>query len=336
MESAKQPSRRFGFYACPDSSKATEMGYFHTPSQDSTATISAQLPPHTRTVAVAVCRPESSLFWMQIIHQIAKDLSEHNVNLMYTYLPTNYKAGYVLSEPLTNGTVDGVIVLNTYSAPLLRLLSSLPIPKVFLDTVPSVPYNQLHGDLLIIEGRDLIRQITSNLLRHGCRKLSFIGDVEYAQTNKERYEGFLDALHEHGIIPNPSLYLTGSLGLRTHYEEISHFLDFLPTMPDGIVCASDYIAHFIQRYLEEKGIDPEGRIVLTGFDNNSEYLNVADRITTVDVKPKTIGSRLAAKILFVIEHPKAAPEVSYVSSEVLYRGVLASDPKASNPDESIL
>ena len=160
--------------------------------------------------------------------------------------------------------------------------------------------------------------------------------MEYAQTNKERYEGFLDALHEHGIIPNPSLYLTGSLGLRTHYEEISHFLDFLPTMPDGIVCASDYIAHFIQRYLEEKGIDPEGRIVLTGFDNNSEYLNVADRITTVDVKPKTIGSRLATKILFAIEHPKAAPEVSYVSSEVLYRGVLASDSKASKPAESIL
>ena len=76
-------------------------------------------------------------------------------------------------------------------------------------------------------------------------------------------------------------------------------------MPDGIVCASDYIAHFIQRYLEEKGIDPEGRIVLTGFDNNSEYLNVADRITTVDVKPKTIGSRLATKILFAIEHPES-------------------------------
>lgn len=187
---ALQPSRRFGFYACPNPSKSHRDGLFPHSSQDTTATVSAQLPPHTRTVAVAVCRPESSLFWMQIIHQIAKDLSEHNVNLMYTYLPTNYKAGYVLPEPLTNGTVDGVIVLNTYSAPLLRLLSSLPIPKVFLDTVPSVPYNQLHGDLLIIEGRDLIRQITSNLLRHGCRKLSFIGDVEYAQTNKERYEDF--------------------------------------------------------------------------------------------------------------------------------------------------
>ena len=107
----------------------------------------------------------------------------------------------------------------------------------------------------------------------------------------------------------------------------------MPTMPDGIVCASDYIAHFIQRYLEEKEIDPEGRIVLTGSDNNSKYLNFADRITTIDVKPKPIGSCLAAKILFVIEHPKAVPEVSYVSSEVLYRGVLASAPESSKPDE---
>lgn len=145
---------------------------------------------------------------MQIIHQIAKDLSEHNVNLMYTYLPTNYKAGYVLPEPLTNGTVDGVIVLNTYSAPLLRLLSSLPIPKVFLDTVPSVPYNQLHGDLLIIEGRDLIRQITSNLLRHGCQ-LSFIGDVEYAQTNKERYEDFWMRCMSMGSFQTPVFTLPG-------------------------------------------------------------------------------------------------------------------------------
>jgi len=31
--------------------KATEMGYFHTPSQDTTATVSAQLPPPTPTPA---------------------------------------------------------------------------------------------------------------------------------------------------------------------------------------------------------------------------------------------------------------------------------------------
>ena len=50
--------------------KAREMGYLQQP-----ATAPAAENPHGRNVAVVVCRPESSLFWMQIIHQIAKDLS---------------------------------------------------------------------------------------------------------------------------------------------------------------------------------------------------------------------------------------------------------------------
>lgn len=296
--------------------KAKEMGYFQ-------AEESAQSLPRSRMVAVAVCRPESSLFWMQIIHQIAKDLSAHNVNPMYTYLPTHYKDGYTLPEPLTNGSVEGVIVLNTYSAPILQMLADLPLPKVFLDTVPTMPSSQLHGDLLFIEGRTLVRQITNRLLDRGYLKLGFIGDVEYAQTNKDRYKGFLDALHDHNLSPDPTYCMTGALGLRTHYEEINRFLDFLPSMPDAFVCVSDYIAHFIQRYFEERGIDDDRRIVLTGFDNNSEYLNIADSITTVDVQPKTIGSRLAAKILFVMSHRNASTEVSYVSSNILYRGALA-------------
>ena len=141
-----------------------------------------------RARAVAVCRPESSVFWMQIIHQIAKDLSA----LMYTYLPAEYTQGYTL-----------------------------------------------------------------------------------------------------------------------------------PAAPDGFVCVSDYIAHFIQRYYEERGFAPAAIPPLSGFDNNAEYLNVAERITTVDVRPKTLGARLASKILFLLDHPGLAQEVSYVSSAVVYRGLLA-------------
>ncbi len=300
--------------------KAEEMGYFQT-ARPSAEPVSR--PSHGRSVAVVVCRPESSLFWMQIIHQIAKDLSAKGVNLMYTYLPTSYKEGFVLPSSLTDGSVEGIIVLNVYCPPLLQMLADLPLPKVYLDTIPALPFARLHGDLLLIEGRDPVRQITGRLLDAGHTKLGFLGDVAYAQTNTDRYQGFLDAHAQRGLTPDPSLSFTGPLGLRTHYEEISYFLEHLKTRPDGFVCVSDYIAHFIQRYFEEHGIDPEGRIALTGFDNNSEYLNIADRITTVDVRPKTLGARLAVKILFLIEHPGLSQEVSYVSSEILYRGLLA-------------
>lgn len=276
-----------------------------------------------RARAVAVCRPESSVFWMQIIHQIAKDLSARGVNLMYTYLPAEYTQGYTLPASLTDGSVEGVIVLNVYEPPVLQMLAALPLPKVYLDTVPAIPFDALHGDLLLIEGREPIRRITGRLLDRGCTRLGFVGDVNYALTNTDRYRGFLDAFAERGLTPDPALSMTGALGLNTHYEEISRFLDGLPAAPDGFVCVSDYIAHFIQRYYEERGFAPAAIPPLTGFDNNAEYLNVAERITTVDVRPKTLGARLASKILFLLEHPGLAQEVSYVSSAVVYRGLLA-------------
>ena len=146
-------------------------------------------PAGTRTVSVVVSRPESSLFWMQIVHRLARELTVQGWNLMYTYLPAYGDESYTLPSALTDGSVSGVIVLNIYSKPLLQLLAALPLPKVFLDTVPGVGQPELGGDLLLLEGRDSVRQITGRLLDQGYRRLSFIGDVGYAQTNADRYKG---------------------------------------------------------------------------------------------------------------------------------------------------
>ena len=295
--------------------KAEELGYF-TPAVAST-------PPHTRTVAVVVSRPESSIFWMQIIHQLAKELSQQGVNLMYIYLPTHYQPNYNLPPVLLDGTLEGIVVLNITCPTLLQMLAALPSPKVFLDTVPSVPYSALGGDLVLIEGRAAVRHITGRLLDAGYQRLGFIGDIAYAQTNTDRYKGFLDAHARRGLTVEHSLCRTSALGLQTHYEEICAFLDALPTMPQAIVCMSDYIAHFVQRYFDEERRPGCDGILLTGFDNNTEYANVAGLITTVDVQTGTLGCRLAARLLFRIAHPEASHEVSYINSEILYRGPLA-------------
>lgn len=278
-------------------------------------------PRRKRTVSVAVSRPESSSFWMQIIHHIAKELSANGIELMYTYMPSTYKSGYTLPPSLDGEGSMGVIVLNLYDAELLRMLAAQPLPKVFLDTVPSVPFGQLNGDLMMLEGRDIIRRITARLMETGRKRLGFIGDVAYAQTNTDRYLGFLDAHAAMGVTPDERCHMTGPIGLRSHYEEISRFLDSVKILPDGFVCASDFIAHFVQRYLGESGrVAPED-FILTGFDNNIEYGNVAERITTVDVQTSTLGKRLARRIMFLADYPDASHELSYISSEILYRGL---------------
>lgn len=101
---------------------------------------------------------------MTIIHQIAKVFSTHNVNLVYTYLPTSADKTYFLPPTLTNGSVHGIIVLNVYNERLLRLLAETQIPKVFLDTSSLVSPDELNGDLLLMESRNSVRNITAHLL----------------------------------------------------------------------------------------------------------------------------------------------------------------------------
>ena len=110
--------------------KAQELGYTKggTPAA---AAVQPAAPAGTRTVSVVVSRPESSLFWMQIVHRLARELTVQGWNLMYTYLPAYGDESYTLPSALTDGSVSGVIVLNIYSKPLLQLLAALPLPKVF-------------------------------------------------------------------------------------------------------------------------------------------------------------------------------------------------------------
>ncbi len=270
-----------------------------------------------RVISVAVSRPDSSLFWMQIIHHIAKELSLQGVDLMYTYLPGVSKNGYAL--PASLGDVTGLIVINVYDAAMLRMLSALPQPKVFLDTVPSVSFEELDGDVVMLEGRDTTRKITERLLDTGRRTLGFIGDVTYAQTNVDRYLGFTDALARRNVKPEPRYLFTGSIGVNSYYEQIAQYLEQLDALPDAFVCASDFVAHLVARILKETNRQRPDGFLLTGFDNNHEYDNIAGRITTVDVQTTTLGSRLARRILFLTDFPKASHEIGYVTSDVLFR-----------------
>ncbi len=275
-----------------------------------------------RTVSVVVSRPESSSFWMQIIHHIAKELSGNGVNLMYTYMPTAYRPDFQLPSSLSKDSVSGFIALNIYDERLLRMLSESQLPKVFLDTVPSLSPWDLNGDLVLLEGRSRIREITEALIKSGRRRLGFIGDVNYAQTNYDRYLGFLDAHRQNNMEPSAPCCWTAPIHLRSHYEEISGFLNGLEALPEAFVCASDFIAHFVQKYLVESGRTAPETFVLTGYDNNIEYQNVAERITTVDVRTSSLGARLASKMMFRVDHPTASCEVCYIHSNILYRGAL--------------
>ena len=142
---------------------AADMGYQKLPS-DIFEEVSSL---HHKTAALIVSRPETSIFWTNIIHEIAKEFSRHDTDLIYTYVPHIYEDGYALPATLHEGGVSGCIMLNVYDRHILRLINRLPIPKVFLDTAADTSLSGLQGDLILLEGKDTLRALTDHVIRHG-------------------------------------------------------------------------------------------------------------------------------------------------------------------------
>lgn len=292
--------------------KAKELGYAKLPYQ-----IIEQPQEEQRTISLIVSRPDSALFWTNIIHRMAQELANYNVNLLYTYVPSVYSRGFSLPSILTSGNVDGIVVLNVYDEEILNMVNALPMPKVFLDTIPSLTDAQLSGDLILIEGFRTEARITDLLIQSGHAEIGFLGDIDYAMTNKERYLGFCDCMAKHELIVRSEYCLTGRIDIFSYDRKLYAFLDELKSWPTAFVCASDYVANFVQAYLDNNAHRLPHPVALTGFDNMGEYTNVAGRIITANVPTELLGKRLALQLLFRSEHPEAPYELIFVKPSIM-------------------
>ena len=296
--------------------KARELGYTKLPYQAQTGS-QAPAAQEERTVALVVSRPESSFFWTGIIHRMAQELSEYNINLMYVYVPSTFTRDFVLPSVLFGSTLSGIAVVNVYDPVILGMVNDLPGPKVFLDTIPSLTDRKLHGDLILIEGFRTESEITDLLIQDGHTDIGFLGDINYAQTNKERYLGYRDSMDRNGLPIRPEFCLTHSIDVFSYAGEISRALDSLSDWPTAFVCASDYVAHFAQQYLDENSRKLPHPVTLTGFDNTDEYPNVRGRIITANVPTGLLGKRMAMQMLFRTNHPDAPQELTFIKPYII-------------------
>lgn len=297
--------------------KAKELGYNKFPTH--VLEQQEQTADDQKTISLVVSRPESSPFWTNIIHRMAQELASHNINMIYTYVPSVYTSGFSLPASVTGNNIDAIVVLNVYDAQILGLINQLPTQKVFLDTIPSLPDFKLNGDLILIEGYRTTMQITDYLIENGHERIGFIGDIDYAQTNMERYFGYRASMDHHHLDILPEYCMTNKIDIYSYEEQLNLFFDSLTEWPSAFVCVSDYVANFTQSYIDAHPERVKGPVTLTGFDNNTEFTNLTEKITTANVPTGLLGKRLAIQLLFRTEHPNAPNELTYIKPSILYR-----------------
>lgn len=261
-----------------------------------------------KTISLVVSETSSTIFLTEMIHSIAKELSLHSVNLMYTYMPKKYSEGFQLPDILKS--IDGIIVLNTYNNKIIELLNKLDTPKVFLDTSPE---SNLNCDLVLVEGRLSTSRIVSNAIKKGYKSFGFIGDISYSRSNLERYNGFIESLNQHNIPFNPDVCLATSIEPSEYKTRIFSFLDSISKLPDVFICANHNISQLVSDYIATYPEHFNTPLLITGFGVSSDSHN---NISTTNISMKELGKKLALQILYRIDSPTSPKETVYLHPKI--------------------
>lgn len=185
---------------------------------------------------------------------------------------------------------------NSYNAVIIANLSGkdyryihrnpLPMPAV----INNRPSDQYHA--VFVDVNEIGRKAALHLLERGVTHPAVISmnSDNYAMNNST--SGFIEAYKENGIeIPEENrLFIPYSIESGSHAGE--QILD-LPSMPDGIFCDSDPMAHGLLYTFNRRGIRvPEDvKIISTGLGNPNYARFSTPSLTTVDIPLEDLGQK---------------------------------------------
>lgn len=202
----------------------------------------------------------------------------------------------VLMSQLGKESPNGVIVLGRNDPSNIAFLSSHIKYLVYVGLNPMQSMDEV-----VCDAKKGIKTIVDYLYSLGHESLAFIGSTYINQTVKEcRFEGFLQALKDHGLTYESDWVENCLLTSKDGYFAAKELVG-LSNRPTAIICANDDVAIGAVRAIEEIGLSVPGDISITGFDDINSAAYIKPSLTTITVPKQDLGRYAVRTLLDMIE-----------------------------------
>lgn len=295
--------------------RAAEMGYrrFIYLQQDQ--------PTHNTTpgelALISQNMPYGSHFGIYALNTFQEKISQNNYRLIMFPVRDEEIATLQLPLGFDKEKTAGIICIELFQPEYIKMLNTLGIPLLFIDTAYNTDFTQIDADFLMMENRTSVYNLTDTLIQKGYTSLAFAGNRKHCRSFLERYQGFMDAIMENGLTPHTTQFANTNVFANTSLleETIKRTLQ----LPEVFVCANDAIAIDLIHSLKKLGIQIPEEVLITGFDNSSESQIIEPHLTTVDIPSSRIGYIAADLLLSRIHEPETPYRITYVQTTVKYR-----------------
>jgi GntR family transcriptional regulator of arabinose operon len=231
-----------------------------------------------------------ALLWGDTTHGAA-DKEQQTKELCDYYLSREVSGVFFAPLELTPGKDD----VNQW---VVDTIKKKNIPLVLLDRCIYRYPRRSAFDVVGIDNRRAGFVVTEHLLRHGCKRLLFVGRPNSAPTVDVRIQGFRDALASFAVTCATGQIHIGDPGDAKSLQAVVD-----TTSPDGMVCANDVTAARLMQTLKALGIQVPQQMRMVGIDDvkYAELLGVP--LTTLRQPCREIGEAAISTMLERIANP---------------------------------
>lgn len=234
------------------------------------------------------------------LHRAIEDVSTPRGVIVFAgSLDEDVERERALTDAFISRRVDGLIIVpagNDQSYLASEQAAGTPI--VFLDRPPYL----MEADTVVATNEEGGFDATLHLIRHGHRRIAYVGDYESIYTGAQRLAGYRRALRQEGIAVDESIILQGFHSPHQAHASLIHMMRG-ENRPTAIFASQNLVTLGTIRALRELNL--QHQIALVGFDDipEADLLDPALTLVTQDVA--TMGER-AAQLLF--ERLDGSPE----------------------------
>ncbi len=260
----------------------------------------------SRSGTVGLITPEfTNDFFMNIAQGVEEYLEGHGYTLIISSSNESVAGEKRRAALLAEKSVEGVIVIpSTGKGSHFKVLSKDGIPVAFADRSTE----DFPADTVMVDNRKGSCDAVSYLIKQGFRKIAFIGGSPDLSNAKERLEGYLKALEEHGIEADPDLVLTGNFHVDSGYLLMERLMQS-NTPPDHVFIANYFMHAGAVKYLVAHGYKPLHSPGISSFDDMGLSSILGYTSVTVSQPMREIGKQAARLLLNRIQENRSSETI---------------------------
>lgn len=192
--------------------------------------------------------------------------------------------------------VDGLIVVPTtpHNPEINRIGAQLPIVEVDRSS------SEVNRHAVLLDNRRAMQLAVDHLVNLGHTQIALLHGTLSVSTEKERYEGFRDALSQRGLEPVPGLLVEDDFVEAGGKRAMNRLLDGPQPLTAVVTTTNEMLAGAVQ-VLRERQIDISEQLSIVGMDDTRWTRLITPPLTVIAQPAYEMGFQAVELLVAMIE-----------------------------------